>query len=160
MLIEDDKRGPEFGVALTYSENLDERFFIPANIYLIGTMNTADRSLAMVDYALRRRFCFVDLEPEFHSDEFKSSLKEAGASEELLSKIIEKISLLNESISSDKNLGDGFKIGHSYFCPRDNCTLNDEWFKSVIRTEIAALIREYWFDNKEKAEKEIRMLLT
>ena len=58
MQIEADKRKKQYAIKLTYSNEDDERFFVPENVYLIGCMNTADRSLAIVDYALRRRFRF------------------------------------------------------------------------------------------------------
>ncbi len=119
MLIEADKRGEENSIKLTYSDSSDEkdRFFIPENLYLIGTMNTADRSIAMVDYALRRRFSFLNLFPEFQSQKFKSFLLDNGVSKALAEKIITKMKDLNQRISSDhKNLGEGFKIGHSFFC--------------------------------------------
>src|SRR5699024_10685840 len=111
MLIESDKRGEE--LILTYS---DEPFYIPENLYIIGMMNTADRSVAIIDYALRRRFCFFELEPAFETEAFRNHLLSQGASEELINKIKIKIGNINLEIEKDVNLGKGFRIGHSYFC--------------------------------------------
>jgi MoxR-like ATPase len=158
MLIETDKRGPDYAVPLTYSPK--ELFHIPANLYLIGTMNTADRSLAMVDFALRRRFRFIDLEPAFENDKFKQNLlKRTEAS--LVDLIITRMTDLNNKIAAEnKNLGRGFCIGHSFFCPEDGTDhLTQTWYKQIIRTEIAPLIREYWFDREETAIQYIDRLL-
>jgi len=160
MLIESDKRGKSFSVPLTYARTPDERFYIPERLHIIGTMNTADRSLAIVDYALRRRFSFVDLKPNF-SDKFKKHLESEYVPEDLIKRIIEKITQLNEDISGDhKNLGSGFCIGHSFFCPNGDIAEYDEaWFDMIIRREIAPLVREYWFDDENKAQHKIAALL-
>ena len=154
MLIEADKRGAKNKIALTYSKKGD-RFYVPKNIYLIGTMNTADRSLSIVDYALRRRFSFINLTPNFN-DRFKGFLIDRGISKKTISSIISKINPLNEEIESDHSLGDGFKIGHSYFCntPKDG-TDEKEWLSDIINFEISPILNEYWFDNKDRAESNI-----
>lgn len=160
MLIEPDKRGPDFAIPLTYSEAGGERFSIPENLYLLGMMNTADRSLAMVDYALRRRFAFVNLEPQFESAAFQGHLASRGASEALILKIATRMKVLNDAIRADhKNLGDGFVIGHSFFCPVPGVILDQSWYEAVVHTEVAPLVREYWCDSREKAEKTISRLL-
>ncbi|WP_419655993.1 conserved uncharacterized protein, UPF0310 [Desulfosarcina variabilis str. Montpellier] len=161
MLIENDKRGPEFAIPLTYSSTIDDTFFIPANLHIIGTMNTADRSLAMVDYALRRRFSFIELEPMFQSPKFFTHLKNNQVQESTIEKIIKKISDLNEKISSDtKNLGKGYKIGHSYFCPSDSeQTYDESWYRTIIKSEIEPLLQEFWFDNPERVDEYIKYLL-
>jgi 5-methylcytosine-specific restriction enzyme B len=124
-------------------------------------MNTADRSLAMVDYALRRRFSFIGLEPMFEADKFKAHLINMGVSIGLVTKIVQRFSQLNEKISEDtKNLGPGYRIGHSYFCPMNSGTVyNENWYKQIIVSEIEPLLCEYWFDNQEKVKNEIRILL-
>lgn len=161
MLIEADKRGAEFGIPLTYSQDREERFYVPESIYLIGLMNTADRSLAMVDYALRRRFTFVSLKSQFGSSSFRDFLLDRGAEEGLVSSIVKKMTDLNETISEDrKNLGPGFTIGHSFFCPTsEEITLDEEWYASIIQNEIAPLLSEYWFDNADRAESIVDSLL-
>ena len=158
MLIEPDKRGAEYAIPLTYAQDIDEKFHIPPNLHLIGTMNTADRSLAMVDYALRRRFSFVDLEPCFNSQKFKAFLVDHNVEKDVIEKIVEKMSYLNSQISKDeKNLGSGYRIGHSFFCPDGEQSSYDvNWYKRVVRHEIEPLVNEYWFDNKDKAEAAIR----
>ena len=162
MLIEADKRGKDFELPLTYSRNADERFFIPNNLYIIGTMNTADRSLALVDYALRRRFSFIDLEPAYGTEKFNGYLKnELSIPQELIGRINHKLSGLNEVISADrKNLGPGFRIGHSYFCAGDSVKSHDDgWYRNIIAYEIAPLLKEYWFDSPDTADKQIRALI-
>lgn len=159
MLIEPDKRGKEHAIPLAYSQDADEKFYIPENLHLIGMMNTADRSLAMVDYALRRRFRFITLRSEFSSEAFRAFLTDAGAKPELVKKVINRMNALNEVIAADtKNLGPGYQIGHSYFCPRNGIKPDEDWYRRVIESEIVPLIQEYWFDNEQKV-KEQRSLL-
>jgi len=161
MLIEADKRGPEYAMPLTYAQGLNDTFFVPENIYIIGTMNTADRSLAMVDYALRRRFCFISLYPAFESEKFKAFLAKAGVKGEVVEMIIARMGHLNKIIAEDqKNLGRGYCLGHSYFCPWDNHKVyGNDWYENVIRTEIEPLLEEYWFDDPEKFQKRVGELL-
>ncbi|MEH7495787.1 AAA family ATPase [Neobacillus niacini] len=153
MLIEADKRGKKFAVKLAYSEG-EETFYIPKNLYLIGTMNTADRSLAMVDYALRRRFSFITIEPAFHSEQFNDYLISKGISQGFIDKIVTTISEINNEIINDTiNLGKGYEIGHSYFCPTIEKVADEQkWYERIIRLEIAPLLREYWFDQEEKVD--------
>jgi 5-methylcytosine-specific restriction protein B len=144
MLIEGDKRGQSVG--LMYKP--DERFSVPANLYIIGMMNTADRSLAMMDYALRRRFAFFDMEPAFQSQGFKEYQSSKGSAK--LDSLITKVESLNKVIGEDKSLGNGFRIGHSYFCTDD--PIDDEWLKSLIEFELIPLLEEYWFDEISNVE--------
>lgn len=143
LLIEADKRDNVY-VQLLYS---DEKFSIPSNIYLIGTMNTADRSLAMMDYALRRRFSFVNIEPAFDNDGFIKY--QSNLDNQLFNKVIDTIKLLNKDIESDESLGKGFKIGHSYFCNLNPDNVEDD-LEDIIEYEIIPLIEEYWFDEQDK----------
>ena len=152
MLIETDKRGKGYQVSLTYQEN-NEKFYIPENLYIIGTMNTADRSLAMVDYALRRRFAFIDIEPAFDNLVLRSHF-EKYLGKEMTDKIILKINKLNKEIEKDSlDLGKGYRIGHSYFTPTEKIKDVNKWYKMIIKMEIEPLIREYWFD---KSDEEIQ----
>lgn len=112
-------------------------------------MNTADRSLAMIDYALRRRFAFFELEPAFDSEGFKAIMLEANHSK--FNDLIEQIKALNNFISQDESLGDGFRIGHSYLCP--NGEITDEWLTAVVKYELLPLLSEYWFDEQSKIEQ-------
>lgn len=141
MLIEKDKRGEK--IKLLYS---NEWFTVPQNVRIIGMMNTADRSLALMDYALRRRFAFFDFAPAFPSEGFKNYLAEKNSQK--LESLITAVESLNNTISSDESLGDGFRIGHSYFCTDGEIT--DEWLKSVVEYEVIPLIKEYWFDEPTK----------
>ncbi len=160
MLIENDKRGEKFTVKLPYRKDEDEPdFYIPKNLHLIGTMNTADRSLAMVDYALRRRFVFIDMMPNF-GDKFQEHLKENGVEEHLINTIVERLNELNKRIADRQELGPGpgYQIGHSYFCSTKNG--DEDWYKNIIRYEIIPLLNEYWFDKPTKVEEVEEQLLT
>jgi 5-methylcytosine-specific restriction protein B len=114
----------------------------------------------MVDYALRRRFRFVTLRPEFDSPSFSAHLKEHGASDALVGKIVGRMQALNTAIESDtKNLGAGFRIGHSFFCPPNGSPVNEAWYERVVRHEIVPLLEEYWSDDESKVrEQEARLL--
>lgn len=162
MLIEADKRGEDNLVTLAYqNDEYNEKFYIPENLYIIGTMNTADRSLAMMDYALRRRFCFFDIEPAFGKDKFKEYLNEKHLRADLIKRIIDKMTSLNEEIADEDNsgLGKGFCVGHSYFCnPPEEESQQDDWYKNVVEFEISPLLEEYWWDNKKKAKEYIEEL--
>lgn len=144
MLIENDYRGTK--ATLAYN---GLPFAVPKNLYIIGMMNTADRSLAMIDYALRRRFSFFDLEPGFDSEGFISY--QESLKSETLNELITRIKELNYEIANDKTLGKGFCIGHSYFCSRDICT--DEWLRSVVEYDILPMLSEYWFDDTSRLQK-------
>ncbi|MGI5906688.1 MAG: AAA family ATPase, partial [Candidatus Pararuminococcus gallinarum] len=144
MLIERDYRGTK--ATLAYSGTA---FSVPKNLYLIGMMNTADRSLAMIDYALRRRFSFFEMEPGFNSDGFKTY--QESLHNETFNTLIERIKELNKEIVVDDSLGEGFRIGHSYFCGREVCT--DEWMKSIVYYDIIPMLQEYWFDDKQKLKR-------
>jgi 5-methylcytosine-specific restriction endonuclease McrBC GTP-binding regulatory subunit McrB len=160
MLIEAEYRGPENAIPLTYSVDRLDRFYVPENLYLLVLMNTADRSLAMVDYALRRRFSFFTLAPGFESDAFRKTLRLASVPEEFVTRIVSRLTALNEVIREEKDLGLSFRIGHSYFCPSDSRIVDPEvWYSDIVKCEIAPLLREYWFDNPQRAEQHIDDLL-
>jgi 5-methylcytosine-specific restriction enzyme B len=152
MLIEADKRGRDYSIKLAYSKG-DETFYIPENVFVIATMNTADRSLALVDYALRRRFAFIDLLPGFHTDAFEEHLKARGVSKGFIDKIRTFMQEVNLEITSDVvNLGKGFEIGHSYFSPEMKIEDEQAWYERIIRLEIKPLLSEYWFDQEDKVD--------
>ena len=159
MLIESDKRSEDFAVALTYS---DKQFHVPKNVFILGMMNTADRSLALVDYALRRRFAFETLEPAYRTEHgrvaFEKYLMDKGAEHDLARRISDRMDELNERIRNDKELGRGFQIGHSYFVPGDGDTPSEDWYKHIVHTQIAPLLREYWFDSAEDVNKQVDRL--
>ncbi|MBH4539141.1 AAA family ATPase [Staphylococcus aureus] len=141
MLIESDKRDEE--LILLYS---GERFSVPRNIYIVGMMNTADRSLAILDYALRRRFAFYNMQPAFHTTKFKKLLKAINNTE--LESVINCIEGLNKEIVQDDMLGNGFVIGHSYFSNIE-CIDKDE-LSNIVEFEIIPMLEEYWFDEPSK----------
>lgn len=161
LLIEPDKRGAGYAIPLTYSRPGDEAFFVPSNVYVLGMMNTADRSLAMVDYALRRRFVFIRLEPAFDSEGFANALSEGGTPDEQLTRVVERMTALNAAIRADtQNLGPGYEIGHSFFVPDPDADAPpDGWYEDVVRFEIAPLLREYWPDQPRRAEEHVARLL-
>jgi len=149
MLIESDKRGVE--LQLLYA---DEQFSIPSNVHIIGMMNTADRSLAMLDYALRRRFAFFEISPAFGSSGFRAYRTKVNNPK--FDRLIATVEQLNDVIANDDSLGEGFCIGHSYFCTK--ATINDEWMKSVVEYELIPLLKEYWFDEAAKVKDWSRTL--
>ncbi len=157
MLIENDKRGSEFALPLAYSKSIKDTFYIPSNIYLIGTMNTADRSLAMVDYALRRRFSFINIDPEF-GESFIKYLIDKGTTDALAKKIAKHLIALNKAILADRNLGKGFAVGHSYFCGSEP-PFDEAWYQGIIYNELQPLFDEYWFDAEETVKDHIDNLL-
>jgi 5-methylcytosine-specific restriction protein B len=161
MLIEGDKRGSEWAIPLTYAEPAQKAFQVPENLYLLGLMNTADRSLAMVDYALRRRFAFHVLKSQIGSARFRQYLAERRLEKRLVDALVERLTQLNDEIASDKvNLGPGFCIGHSFFCSeRADVILDAAWYRGVIEGQVGPLLHEYWFDDSERADKWKQRLL-
>lgn len=149
MLIEPSHRGETLKLSL-----LGHDVCVPPNLYIIGMMNTADRSLALIDYALRRRFAFYDMNPAFGNARFRRYLDETGC--KALSSIVETVARLNAEIADDPSFGPGFRIGHSYFCLGDSVTREE--VADVIDFELAPLIREYWFDAPNAAETKIATL--
>ena len=145
MLIENDKRGN--ALQLLYS---DEKFAVPKNVYIIGMMNTADRSLAMLDYALRRRFAFFDIKPGFETTGFREY--RMALDNEKFNKLISCVESLNREISVDESLGEGFCIGHSYFCNLQPGAIDDSWLYGVVEYELIPLLKEYWFDEPMKVK--------
>lgn len=157
LLIEPDKRSSEWAVKLASAEKADDRFYVPKNIFILGMMNTADRSLAVVDYALRRRFAFVTLKPAYDAPTFRAYLEAQGLSSECVSRLLINMIRLNEEISQDyQNLGAGYCIGHSFFS--DFSSARDKegenaWVRRIISSEIVPLLQEYWFDDPKKVQE-------
>ena len=150
MLIESDKRNEKLKLAYK-----DEEFSVPDNLYIIGMMNTADRSLALIDYALRRRFCFYTVEPAFNNEKFIKHVNSYINNEAFVRAINQRMCDLNAKIADEENsgLGKGFCIGHSYFCVKPSVGQSAQsWFESIVKYEIAPLLDEYWWDDKDKAE--------
>lgn len=146
MLIENDKR--DEAVQLMYT---DQPFSVPGNVYIIGTMNTADRSLAMLVYALRRRFAFF-APPALDSDGFTAYLRQKNHPK--LDQLIDLVRQLSREIAQDASLGEGFCVGHSFFCTNDPIT--EEWLKSVVEFELIPLLKEYWFDEPARGKDWVR----
>ncbi len=138
MLIESDKRDKR--ITLLYK---DENFSVPSNVHLIGLMNTADRSLAMVDFALRRRFAFITLQPGFETEGFKRL--QTAINHPKFDRVVQTVKELNAKIIRDKDLGDGFCVGHSFFCVEPE-NFSENWLRRVVHFELIPLLREYWFD--------------
>lgn len=149
MLIENGYRGTT--VQLAYRK---EEFAVPDNLYLIGMMNTADRSLAMIDYALRRRFSFFSMHPGLDTAGFKAEISRHD--DKRVEKVVEVIRQLNSAIANDDSLGEGFCIGHSYFCNHDTSV---DWIENVVRYDICPMLEEYWFDNNDKRQAAVGRLL-
>ena len=145
MLIETDKRG-EAKIKLSTNAEI---FSVPENLYIIGMMNTADRSLALIDYALRRRFSFFEMLPAFDSEIFIKNYQDKF-NNKIFNNLLAEIKNLNAEISADSSLGKGFCIGHSYFC-LENC--DEKILRSIVDYDILPMLEEYWFDNPEKVEE-------
>ena len=162
MLIEADKRKPEYGVKLQHRPDAGEVFFVPKNIYIIGTMNLADRSLTGMNVAMRRRFGFVDLEPQFNQKVFTDWLsEETDMPPGMQDRINVGMAALNSTIADDPSLGFNYAVGHSFFCPPDGEPSGgwEEWYETVVAYEIRPLLREYWFDDPDRANAEADKLL-
>lgn len=145
VLLEADKRDKPATLAYT-----DEPFSVPGNLYVIGMMNTADRSLALIDYALRRRFSFFEMKPAFASQGFQQY--QSSLANENFNTVVRAITELNQDITGDPALGKGFCIGHSYLCGTSKDKIKDEWLRAVLRYDIIPLLEEYWFDEPEKLD--------
>ncbi len=160
-LIEDSKRRPEEALRLAYATDPDENVYVPDNLYIIGTMNLADRSLALVDLALRRRFAFMSLSPLLN-DAWRKWSSAYGCPSSLLDKIQERFHDVNAAIAGDKTLGEQFQIGHSFVTPLGAPGPSDthwaDWYRDVVRAEVAPLLEEYWYDRPEEAKSQIAIL--
>lgn len=159
LLLEADKRGPEHAVRLPYSPSEAPRFYVPANVFFIGTMNLADRSLAPLEYALRRRFAFVEMEPEF-GPPLQALLAKYGVPASVIQRLVTRLTELNQSIADDPELGPEFRIGHSYFCqPPTGPAEAEQWLTLILEQEIAPLLDDYWLDQPAKATAQKKKLL-
>ncbi|RPD46468.1 AAA family ATPase [Hymenobacter sediminis] len=159
LLLEADKRGAGHAVRLPYAQAGSPPFFVPDNVHLIGTMNLADRSLTPLDYALRRRFAFVNLEPEFGGP-LQDFLKAQQVPAAVVSRLTTRLTELNQVIADDPELGPDFCIGHSYFCqPPPTPAAAPEWLQLILEQEIAPLLDDYWLDQPAKATQQKKKLL-
>ena len=161
-LLEADKRSPRDAVELCYpDENGERRVHVPENLHVIGTMNIADRSLALVDLALRRRFAFVTLEPSLGEAWGDWVVRKGGLDPTLVEDIRRRITELNDRLAGDSRLGSQFRVGHSYVTPTHRLEpgATQDWFRQVVETEIGPLLEEYWFDAPDDASKEIQQLV-
>lgn len=145
-LIEADKRKASEAMRLTYQKDPDERVFVPNNLYIVGTMNMADRSLALMDFAFRRRFSFFSLTPSLN-EQWREWLKVKGIKPEAISRLKQAILDLNFEISSDPNLGSSYQFGHSFFTPTSEIADYENWLETTIATEIAPALNEYWYED-------------
>ncbi|WP_371687902.1 hypothetical protein ABVF47_008310 [Snodgrassella alvi] len=145
---------------LTYKRNDESVFFIPDNLYVIGTMNISDRSLAMFDLALRRRFAFFTLQPNFGKQWLSYMAEKTAIAPEKLEDWQQRMLLLNQKISDDPMLGKAFTIGHSYLTTNKPVPDADTWYKNIIDTEIRPLLTEYWLNDPNKIDEAIEALLS
>jgi len=160
-VLEDSKRNPDDAIELAYRRSDREKLSIPPNLHVIGTMNIADRSLALVDLALRRRFAFVTLEPQLNSLWKEWCTNRCGMSPDDIELIAARMESLNKDIAGDRSLGPQYRIGHSYVTPLDGAAIADarRWFTGIAQTEIIPLLEEYWFDASDKVEAAAARLL-
>lgn len=157
-LLESSKRSRAHAMELAYSKSRGETVYVPENLYVIGTMNVADRSLALVDMALRRRFAFVNLAPSLNPA-WESWCRAKGMESSAVDRVREHMDALNQEIADDRTLGKQFQIGHSYVTPHESVGDAQAWFEEVVCSEIGPLLHEYWFDAPERAEASIAKLL-
>ncbi|WP_272952190.1 AAA family ATPase [Mycolicibacterium hodleri] len=160
-LLEADKRDPSEALTLTYRKAAEVPIYLPPNLYLIGTMNLADRSLAIVDFALRRRFAFADLSPAFNDAWQVWVHRRNGLDVNLLAALANRIGALNERIAGDRSLGEQYRVGHSFFTPASDATIDDPqgWIRQVVEQEIRPLLAEYWFDDPARVAAETAALI-
>ena len=161
-LLEDTKRNPEDAIELAYRHSVSERVFIPQNLHVLGTMNVADRSLALVDLALRRRFAFITLEPQFNALWSDWLRDQFGLTPSAIAAIAQRMHDLNENIAADRSLGPQYRVGHSYVTPTPNAVVTnpERWFEEIVETEIVPLLEEYWYDAHDKVGAAREQLLT
>lgn len=157
-LLECSKRSRADAIELAYSKSRGEKVYVPENLYVIGTMNVADRSLALVDLALRRRFAFVSLSPSLNIA-WQHWCSDKGIDKTAIAHIQTRMAALNEEIAADRALGAQFQIGHSYVTPHEPVADAQAWFAEVVLSEIGPLLNEYWFDTPERANEAIALLL-
>lgn len=157
-LLESSKRSRADAMELAYSKSRGEKVYVPENLYVIGTMNVADRSLALVDLALRRRFAFVNLVPSLN-EAWEQWCLSKGMDVPAINHVREQMDALNKDISADRALGVQFQIGHSYVTPHEAVVNVEAWFTEVVHSEIGPLLHEYWFDAPERAEAAVAKLL-
>lgn len=150
-LLESSKRQPQDALSLTYAK-AQEKVYIPDNVYLVATMNRADRSLMPLDFALKRRFAFATLTPKFNQAWVEHGLKH-GLSLALLEMIQEKIQQLNQEIAENRYLGQGLVLGHSYFTPRQKIYDEKNWYQDVIESEVLPLLEDYCADDAMQLDK-------
>jgi 5-methylcytosine-specific restriction protein B len=156
LLIETDKRD-KMAIPLLYAQENDPLFTIPNNVYIIGTMNSGDRSAAIFDPALRRRFAFFTLEPLFNVP-FQAFLQKKGISFGLITHLCHVIPKINQLIRNDVGLGAGYQIGHSYFCTDLDGQSEQDWWHNIVHFELRPLLAELWFDNPQEVERLGKML--
>ena len=157
-LIESSKRNKDAAMELAYPRRAGERVYVPENLYVVGTMNLADRSLALVDLALRRRFAFVNLVPSLHAAWEQWCLTK-GMDAAAIAHVRSQMDALNQEIAQDRALGAQFQIGHSYVTPHEAVADAQTWFAELVQSEIGPLLHEYWFDAPERADAAIAKLL-
>ena len=159
LLLEADKRGPAHALRLPYAPPDAPRFFVPENLFVIGTLNLADRSLSPLDYALRRRFAFVALRPQFGAP-LRAHLAARQVPEGLAEQLCTRMAALNQAIADDPELGPDFEIGHSYFCqPPAEPAQAAAWLKLILEQEIGPLLADYWREQPATAAAQLRKLL-
>ena len=159
LLLEPDKRGPAHALRLPYAPPGALRFFVPENLYVIGTLNLADRSLAPLDYALRRRFAFVGMAPQF-GPPLRNLLRASQVPAPLIDLLLQRMGALNEVIAADPELGPDFEIGHSYFCaPPSQPVAASAWLRLIFEQEIGPLLADYWREQPDKAAGQLRRLV-
>lgn len=162
-LLEAGKRTPRDAMQLCYPDpdGSHRPVYVPENLFVVGTMNIADRSLALVDLAFRRRFAFINLEPALGDTWRDWVVNQRQMDTATAAAVQQRLNQLNQTIAADNRLGRSFRIGHSYVTPTQSMEDRDahEWFAEVVASELKPLLEEYWFDAPEEAERAVAELL-
>ena len=151
-LLEVDKRKGkenEIEVILPYSK---EKFSVPDNLYIIGTMNTADRSIGYIDYALRRRFAFITIKADkLAIENYYDNINKNSDCKDKAINLFDKIKNLIDKNINEEFEADDIMIGHSYFMAQ-----NFEELQNKLEYEIKPLLLEYFKDGILKSNKDLK----
>lgn len=161
LLLDGGRRGNAWSMPLKSAvDRTVDRFFVPANIYILGLVDTSLDNAGLQDEALAARFDIFDVDPAFASGRFVEMLLEHEAAETLARAISERMAALNDAIAADPALGRGKRIGHGMLCPEnENVVVDARWYEAVIRQKVLPLLRRRWRDAPEKVAEWEKTLL-
>ena len=152
-------KGAFYSFCRKAADDEDNDYFFIIDEINRGNLSTVFGELFMLiesdkrgpEYKLRRRFAFVELRPAFDSDGFRDYC--AGLDNSRFEALVREVVALNKEIAEDESLGDGFCIGHSYFCNMNADTCTDATLASIVEYELIPMLKEYWFDEPGKVRE-------